>query len=435
MHLNSLQPELFRLNSHGPGATFRRCTALLLPVLLAFSGLVAFPAAAKASVPFCGGISQPAIPSATQTADGRASFTWESVYNGAEYKYSFTGWTGTQWTPWTNWASAGNSTSVTIPFEVYGTPVVRLSFAVIAQCWDYVSTGISPTGEAQIDLTLPATPPNRPTAVMTPTGAVIQVSSQLDSRNEAIIEYEIISEPQALKCRAPASSPSCVITGLQPGQAYRFYATAINKLGPSAPSEASVALYVPTRPDAPQSVRADVSRGKAIVVWDPPASDGYSPVTRYVVASDPDNHTCSTSGSTSCTVTGLANGKTYTFSVTAHNAIGSSEASSLSKPFKLLAVPSAPRQVSVKREDNSVTVSWLPPKSQGGSKLRRYEVSSSPASQGCRVKGQRCRISGLEIGRTYVFTVQAQNAKGKSPLVKSRPISIPIPPKAQQSLS
>ena len=123
-------------------------------VSLLFATLVA-PTPAHASVPACQGISQPDIPTATQTPDGRAIFSWPSVYSGVEYKYSYSGWTGYNWTSWTNWASAGESTSVSLPFEVQGQSVIRLSLSVIAQCWAYENITIYPKGVATIDYTPP----------------------------------------------------------------------------------------------------------------------------------------------------------------------------------------------------------------------------------------------------------------------------------------
>ncbi len=66
--------------------------------------------------------------------------------------------------------------------------------------------------------------------------------------------------------------------------------------------------------------------GEATVNFYPPASNGGSPITEYTVTSEPEGIT--KKGSTSpIKVTGLTNGQSYTFTVTAKNALGTSEAS------------------------------------------------------------------------------------------------------------
>jgi aspartate 1-decarboxylase len=83
-----------------------------------------------------------------------------------------------------------------------------------------------------------------------------------------------------------------------------------------------------TKPDAPTGVSATSGGNASITVsWTAP-SDGGSAITSYTATSNA-GHTC-TSATTSCSITGLTNGSPYTFTVTATNAIGTSDASSAS---------------------------------------------------------------------------------------------------------
>jgi hypothetical protein len=63
-----------------------------------------------------------------------------------------------------------------------------------------------------------------------------------------------------------------------------------------------------------------------LVSWTAPA-DNDSPIGSYLVTSTPDGKTCTTSDALSCTVSDLTNGTTYTFTVTATNAVGTGPAS------------------------------------------------------------------------------------------------------------
>lgn len=57
------------------------------------------------------------------------------------------------------------------------------------------------------------------------------------------------------------------------------------------------------------------------MVWQPPASDGGSPITGYIAFAGR-THTCVTAGALSCVITGLTNHHWYSLHVRALNAIG-----------------------------------------------------------------------------------------------------------------
>ena len=90
--------------------------------------------------------------------------------------------------------------------------------------------------------------------------------------------------------------------------------------------------FTEKRPDAPTIGTATAVFGEATVPFTAPSSDGGSPITSYTATSSPGGitGTLSQSGSGSITVTGLTNATTYTFTVTATNAIGTSLASAAS---------------------------------------------------------------------------------------------------------
>jgi murein DD-endopeptidase MepM/ murein hydrolase activator NlpD len=77
-------------------------------------------------------------------------------------------------------------------------------------------------------------------------------------------------------------------------------------------------------PTAPQNVTAVAAGNAATVSWSPPAFDGGSPITTYTVRSDPpDLLDTLGANAASTTFANIPYGRTYTFTVTADNAVGS----------------------------------------------------------------------------------------------------------------
>ncbi len=98
--------------------------------------------------------------------------------------------------------------------------------------------------------------------------------------------------------------------------------------GSTAASAVSTIAYT-AAPSAPTGAAASAGDGQAVVSFAPPASDGGSSITSYTVTSSPGGITA-TGGASPIAVTGLANGTSYTFTVTATNAVGTGPASAAS---------------------------------------------------------------------------------------------------------
>ncbi len=181
----------------------------------------------------------------------------------------------------------------------------------------------------------------------------------------------------------------------------------------------------PTVPPAPTITNATAGHQSATVSWTAPMNDGGSAIIGYVVtpyiggvAQPPVTFN---STATTQTITGLTNGVTYTFTVAATNAVGTGPESAHSNP--VTPGPTAPTAPTILRNatagNQSATVSWLAPASDGGSPITGYIVTAyvGYAPVTWRLFNSTLTtqtVNGLTNGTTYRFRVRAYNAYGFS---------------------
>ncbi len=266
----------------------------------------------------------------------------------------------------------------------------------------------------------PMTLPGAPTSVAGVSGntqVVVSWSAPVSNGGSTITAYTVTTSPGGRTCGLSSGALSCTISGLTNGTAYTFTVTATNTVGTSNSSPATSAVTPATLPDAPTSVAGVSGNTQVVVSWSAPVSNGGAVITAYTVTASPGGQTCSwSSGALSCTVTGLTNGTSYTFTVTATNTAGTSSPSPASSAVTPMTVPDAPTSVGASRGNTHVVVSWLAPVSNGGSTITAYTVTASPGGRTCGVSSGTlsCTISGLTNGTSYTFTVTATNAVGTS---------------------
>ena len=118
------------------------------------------------------------------------------------------------------------------------------------------------------------------------------------------------------------------------------------------------------------------------VSFTPPLSNGGSVITGYTVTSFPAGGVDGDAGTTSTThnITGLTDNTSYTFTVVATNAIGSSSPSVASSGVIPDLVPTRPLSPSVTPGNNQATLSWNAPSSNGDSAITHYLVYNKPTS-------------------------------------------------------
>jgi hypothetical protein len=171
------------------------------------------------------------------------------------------------------------------------------------------------------------------------------------------------------------------------------------------------------KPSAPVSVSATnvgtsraFNNGAAIVTFTAGSSNG-AEITSFTVTSSPGSYTA-TGASSPLTVQGLQSNTAYTFTVTATNVVGTSDASSASSSITATTVPETPSAPSASSPSAGIDrVTWSAP-ANGGSGITVYTWASSDGKSGST--GSTSVDVNQEQGTAQTYTVYATNANGNS---------------------
>jgi hypothetical protein len=171
-------------------------------------------------------------------------------------------------------------------------------------------------------------------------------------------------------------------------------------------------------PGAPSSVVASSGIAEATITWSAPADSGSSPITSYSVVASPGGKSATTS-STTVTFSGLTNGTTYTFAVSAINAAGSGPAavSNAVTPTATPMPPSPPTSVAaVANVDHGATITWTA-SDDHGSAITGYTITATQLAGSLATPAPTAtsaQVTGLTPGTQYTFVITATNAIGTS---------------------
>lgn len=133
-----------------------------------------------------------------------------------------------------------------------------------------------------------------------------------------------------------------------------------------------------TVPDPPTNIVAVADNGQATITFTPPSNDGGSTILYYTVLSTPGS-IVAYSDASPITILGLSNGTSYTFTMTATNAVGESDPSDISNSVSPTnSSLSAPTITKAIPTNNSIVVSFNTPLSFGT--ITNYEYSTDGGS-------------------------------------------------------
>jgi len=320
--------------------------------------------------------------------------------------HTITGW---------NWDFGDGSTSTEQnPTHSYANPG---SYTIALTVTDDLSdqTSVSQTYTAYAVNFPVASAPTNLQATPQNSAATLTWDPPTDTANLPVDSYDI-SSTTGFHLTVAATSPRSVqITPLSDGVTYTFSVRAHTASGLGAPSTIQVTPVGP--PTAPGSPSHQPANGQLTFNWGQPNPDGGT-IDYYTATLSQGATTIQTQQVTSrsATFSGLTNGVTYSFSVTAHNQYGSGPATTDSGvPSD---VPGAPTGLTLIPGDGQLGVAWTAAQSfipiqhyhihvAGPSYTKDVDVTLPCSGSGCATG-----VAGLVNGLTYTFTISATNSAG-----------------------
>jgi|GEM_PF-1515455 len=291
------------------------------------------------------------------------------------------------------------------------------------QTYWYKVSAVNDNGESTLAGPVNATPvfgtmvPTAPRNINAEAGirnVTLTWDAPLYSNASAVVGYLISfgASPDLMSYHITWNQLVYVLDDLTKGQTLYFNVAAENNAGwgPNSRVTHSTPFGVP---DAPTSLIATAGSAQANLSWSVPAYTGPGTLIYHLFR---DNVLIWSGSGSSHIETGLTNGVTYDYVVSASNDIGwgpnSSSASLIpqgapSTPIGLIATPSNDR----------VSLNWTAPANDGGSLIIGYKVYRSISETGtysliASPSGLIYNDTGLTNGQTYWYKVSAVNAIG-----------------------
>lgn len=272
--------------------------------------------------------------------------------------------------------------------------------------------------------------PAKPTAVAATAGdaeAAVTWTASADATSYNVYYGTTAGVTTASGTKVAGATSGQAITGLANGTTYYFVVTAVGAHGESVVSDEVLATPLPPLPGKVQGLRVSGDNGQVVMAWSPvtgatsynvyySTTSGFttSTGTKVELTAEQAAAGLTTPG---LTVSGLANGTTYYFLVTAANVAGESttpSSQSSAKPSASAQAPAKPTGVSVASGAGSVTVSWDWVPLASSYNVYYMLDSGTPTTSAVIANSQKVSsavspvtISGLTPGASYWVTVTA----------------------------
>ena len=340
--------------------------------------------------------------------------------------------------PYSSWTTAsgctGTSTSCTVSGLTNGTPYEFQVAAVNSVGQGSFSSPSSPL--------TPSGPPSPPTITgVTPSDGSLSLAFTPGASSLSVSDVEYSLDGGTTWVSGGVTSSPLLISGLTNGTPYSVQIRAVSAAGAGAAS--TPATGTPSAlPGAPTITNITPgSDGTSLDVAFVPGYTGGSAITSYQYATSVGagtnsfgSWTSATGTSSPLTITGLANGTTYSVELRAVNADGAGPGS-VYVVGVTLTVPSAPSITSLTPNDSAIQVAYAPFDStnDGGSAISEvdYSLDGGTTWVNAGTLSDPFTISSLSNGTSYSVELRADNGVGSSlPSAPSSatPRTLPGPP-------
>jgi fibronectin type 3 domain-containing protein len=223
-------------------------------------------------------------------------------------------------------------------------------------------------------------------------------------------------------------------TGLTNGTTYYYVISAVNSAGESTNStqaSATPAAAV-TAPAAPTGLVATAGNAQAVLTWTASSGATSYNVKRATISGGPYTTIATGIAGTTYTNTGLTNGTTYYYVVSAVNSAGESSNSAQASvtPVAPITIPAAPTTLTSTAGNAQVTLNWSASTGATSYNVKRTAVSGGAFTTIANVTGTSFTDSGLTNGTTYYYVVTAVNSAGESgnsPIASATPAGSTTP--------
>ncbi len=288
----------------------------------------------------------------------------------------------------------------------------------------YVATAVDSAGESADSAPASVTPDPAITTPAVPTGLAAKAgnaqASLTWSASSSATSYHVKRATTGggpyTQVAAPTST-SYTDTSLANGTTYYYVVSALDSAGESANSAQVSATPVAsaTTPATPTNISATAGNAQASLTWSASSGATSYHVKRSTTSGGPYTQTAAPTA-TSYTDTGLTNGTTYYYVVSALDSAGESANSAQvsAKPAASVTIPATPTALAATAGNAQASLSWSASSGATSYHVKRSTTSGGPFTQIGAPTTTSYTDSSVTNGTTYYYVVSALDSAGES---------------------